>query len=74
MGCHYVAYSTLQGLPSGVHLIFPRSTPDSSHKDGHFRPVILSAAKNLGVAGEILRCAQNDRFGSLLFLGEVKRI
>ena len=24
-------------------------------------PVILSAAKNLGVASEILRCAQNDR-------------
>jgi len=23
-------------------------------------PVILSAAKNLGVASEILRCAQND--------------
>src|SRR5581483_3979920 len=25
-------------------------------------PVILSAAKNLDVASEILRCAQNDRF------------
>ena len=26
-----------------------------------YGPVILSAAKNLDVASEILRCAQNDR-------------
>src|SRR5579871_4712489 len=50
MGCHYVAYSTLQWLASGTYLIFPHATPDSEYPGrGQARP--LPYADRLAACG-----------------------